>query len=348
MSEYLHRTLAVLMAIAMLASCSLPTSGPGRPGEAALLSAAAKAMSVDGVIEEVGKALSSEYGDDPAWQDTLAELSSSSAYGVAEKALGEGSQEYLEFCIAASEAESVDSILEAASGLAPESELDKVRDAVSDLEAEAKLIFASDTKILTPEQEEDFYDDLTNLVITSAVLLTAAIVYWAVPDVILWGKITAAAAVAVEDADEEEPPSFFEHPVRAIRTIRSNAAILVTFFIRPSSLDQPSFFLYSSIPHGIPFEKLSDLIGMIAMHDDLVVRERMREIALHIIDLQPYLGTAEIALIGIAREISPLDKICPHILPALEERVCPIGELSLHGNADTALEMGCQRILPYH
>ena len=197
MSEYLNRTLAVLMAIAMLASCSLPTSGPGRPGEAALLSAAAKAMSVDGVIEEVGKALSSEYGDDPAWQDTLAELSSSSAYGVAEKALGEGSQEYLEFCIAASEAESVDSILKAASGLAPESELDKVRDAVSDLEAEAKLMFASDTKILTPEQEEDFYDDLTNLVITSAVLLTAAIVYWAVPDVILWGKITAAAAVAI-------------------------------------------------------------------------------------------------------------------------------------------------------
>ena len=167
MSEYLNRTLAVLMAIAMLASCSLPTSGPGRPGEAALL------------------------------RDTLAELSSSSAYGVAEKALGEGSQEYLEFCIAASEAESVDSILEAASGLAPESELDKVRDAVSDLEAEAKLMFASDTKILTPEQEEDFYDDLTNLVITSAVLLTAAIVYWAVPDVILWGKITAAAAVAI-------------------------------------------------------------------------------------------------------------------------------------------------------
>ena len=197
MRMYLDRAAALLMIMAMLVSCSLPSSGPGNASAQALVSAAGKAMSVNGVMDQVSKALSDEYGDDGRWKEALADFNPGDPYGVAEKAFSEGSDEYLQFCIAASEAESVDEILSAADGLAPEEELDKVRDAVSGLEREAKLMFASDAKILTPEQQEDFYKDLTNLVITSAVLLTAAIVYWAVPDVILWGKITAAAAVAV-------------------------------------------------------------------------------------------------------------------------------------------------------
>lgn len=46
-------------------------------------------------------------------------------------------------------------------------------------------------------QQEQFYSDLESFVVRSVVLLAASAVYSYIPDTILWGKITAAAAVAV-------------------------------------------------------------------------------------------------------------------------------------------------------
>ncbi len=46
-------------------------------------------------------------------------------------------------------------------------------------------------------QQEEFYSDLESFVVRSVVLLAASAVYSYIPDTVLWGKITAAAAVAV-------------------------------------------------------------------------------------------------------------------------------------------------------
>ncbi|MCR5761037.1 MAG: hypothetical protein K6F82_03445 [Sphaerochaetaceae bacterium] len=46
-------------------------------------------------------------------------------------------------------------------------------------------------------QQEDFYSDLEAFVVRSVVLLAASAVYSYIPDTVLWGKITAAAAIAV-------------------------------------------------------------------------------------------------------------------------------------------------------
>ena len=108
-----------------------------------------------------------------------------------------GGEEYLEFCIGTNDFRSVDDVLEATSGLAPEEELDRIR---SDMEEyEARLFRALDrsARVLTPAQQEEFFDALKALVIKTAVLLTAAVVYAFVPDVLFWGKVTAASAVAI-------------------------------------------------------------------------------------------------------------------------------------------------------
>lgn len=46
-------------------------------------------------------------------------------------------------------------------------------------------------------QQEDFFSDLEAFVVRSVVLLAASAVYAYIPDTVLWGKVTAAAAVAV-------------------------------------------------------------------------------------------------------------------------------------------------------
>ncbi len=196
----LTQAVAAMLAIAMLVSCAVPVTGPGPVSASALVSAAAKAMSGEGIADSVSKALSSQFSGNPDWQEALEALADGDGQTIAAKALDEGSEEYLEFCIAANEAESVDDILEAAEGLAPASELEKVRKQAEGFETKALRYYQENAKLIPPSQRDEFYSDLTNLAITATVLITAAIVYWAVPDVILWGKVTAAAAVAVTAA----------------------------------------------------------------------------------------------------------------------------------------------------
>ena len=64
---------------------------------------------------------------------------------------------------------------------------------------EARLLreVGSRYRALSPAQEEEFFASLKSLVIKTAVLLTAAVVYAFVPEMVFWGKISAAAAVAV-------------------------------------------------------------------------------------------------------------------------------------------------------
>lgn len=187
---YLDKGIAMLLIATTLAvSCALPRTSLGGIDASALTSAAGR------VIDE-NLSLVREYID--ADLPEMAELASADGYSVAVRAMEEeNGAEYLEFCLETSSFESAEDVFRAAEGLAPEEELDKVRAQVEEAETRLYAATRGNVRLMSPEQQEAFYDDLKKLVIKSAVLLTAAVVYAFVPTMIFWGKIAAASAVAI-------------------------------------------------------------------------------------------------------------------------------------------------------
>ena len=188
--DCLNRSIALLLVIAVLAvSCSMPATGPGRADPRELVSVAGRL--VDENIALVREALREDLPevDDLTWLD---------GYDIAQRALGEESGEaYLEFCIKADSFSSVDEVLDAASGLAPAEELERIRADVSEFEAKMLEDVSALARVLTPEEQEEFYAALRSLFVKTTVLLSAAVVYAFVPELVIWGKVLAASAVAV-------------------------------------------------------------------------------------------------------------------------------------------------------
>lgn len=187
---YLDKAVALVLIAATLAvSCALPRTGLGGIDASALTSAAGR------VIDE-NLSIVREYID--ADLPEMQELASTDGYHVATRAMEEeNGEEYLEFCLETSSFNTADDVFAAAEGLAPQAELDKIRKQVKDAETRLYAVARGTARFMSPEQQEAFYDDLKKLVIKSAVLLTAAIVYAFVPNMIFWGKIAAASAVAI-------------------------------------------------------------------------------------------------------------------------------------------------------
>ena len=188
--ELMNRGVALLLAaVTLIVSCSMPVTGPGHADPRQLVSTAGR------LIDENIKVVRQAIADDISGGEDITELD---GYEIATRALGEeGGEEYLTFCLETERFESIDDVLDAASPLVPASELERIR---SDVEAyEARLLREAEplARMLTPDEQEEFLAALKALVIKTAVLLTAAVVYAFVPELIFWGKITAAAAVAV-------------------------------------------------------------------------------------------------------------------------------------------------------
>ena len=190
MQDFFNRSIALLLIAATLfVSCSMPSTGPGSVDPRELVSTAGRL--IDEHLDLVREAISSEIPED----EDITELT---GYDIASRALEEDmGEEYLDFCIKTDRFESVDEVLEAAAPLAPSEELDKIRLDMERYEARLFRELESRARVLTPAQEEEFFDSLKSLVIKTAVLLTAAVVYAFVPDMMFWGKVSAAAAVAI-------------------------------------------------------------------------------------------------------------------------------------------------------
>ncbi len=186
----LDRGIALLLIVSILAaSCSLPQSGPGEISSSALVSASGRAIDI--YLDDIRK-----YVEDDL--DIRGVLDGVDGYDVAVRAMEEeNGREYLEFMLETQRFQSADDVFDAAEELVPSYELEEIREKVK--EAEARLFREAEKalSVLTPSQMEEFYDDLTVLVIKSAVLLTAAVVYSLIPNTILWGKVTAASAIAI-------------------------------------------------------------------------------------------------------------------------------------------------------
>lgn len=108
--------------------------------------------------------------------------------------------EYLEFCYVVGSGqtqEDLDLVIAYANTLLDEEGQEELARAL----IEVKEILLSDAgdlaRRLAPSQRVAFWKDMQKLVTRTLVLFTAGIVYACIPTMVFWGKITAAAAIAV-------------------------------------------------------------------------------------------------------------------------------------------------------
>lgn len=118
---------------------------------------------------------------------------------IVDLTIQENGGDYIDFCYTVNCNGSNDSeaVLQSARVVLPEDRFRQLQQEAKDIEkalGEKGEIIAKD---LPDSQKEAFYKDLKALVTRTVVLVTAGIVYMCIPDVILWGKVTAAAAISV-------------------------------------------------------------------------------------------------------------------------------------------------------
>ncbi len=109
-------------------------------------------------------------------------------------------REYLEFSYGVQNAQSAEdgeALVELSKQLLSEKEYEDLQEQI----AEKRMALLMEGEViardLAPSMQKAFYKDLQSLVVKSVVLLTAGIVYACIPHAVWWGKIAAAAAVAV-------------------------------------------------------------------------------------------------------------------------------------------------------
>lgn len=120
---------------------------------------------------------------------------------IVQKALEEDrGAEYLDFCFAINQTKMYkDSsyVMNCARGLMPSDEYSELKTKIDSFEEDIKGWAHDAAKNLPPDQQEAFYKDLKALVVRTSVMLVAAFVYAAIPSTIMWGKISAAAALSI-------------------------------------------------------------------------------------------------------------------------------------------------------
>lgn len=184
------RGIALIMIAAMLASCS-PQSSQGAVDKALIASESARL--IDQHLDDVKRALI-ENGEVSDWSEYGTVTGESVTRGMLTEENGE---EYLSFLYNTEHFESVDEVFSAASSLVTEDELKEIKTETDEIELRLMRFYEEESRALNDTQRAEFYKDIRKLVIKSAVLLTAAIVYALVPNTVFWGKVTAATAVSI-------------------------------------------------------------------------------------------------------------------------------------------------------
>ena len=173
-------------------SCSMSMSGPESLSERLLVARSARLMEL--YLDEVSRALTDE--ELPGFREAYER--GFSAEDVARRTLEEeNGRKYLEFTLYSDDYQDVDEVLSAASALVPEEELSTIKSNIKELEERLYEGAEEESRVMTAAQKKAFYSELRKLVVKAAVLLTAAIVYACVPNLMFWGKVSAASAVAI-------------------------------------------------------------------------------------------------------------------------------------------------------
>jgi hypothetical protein len=109
-------------------------------------------------------------------------------------------RDYLEFCYAVSKGNDenqVETVVEYAKDLISAEEMASLETKLNEERSILMQKGESLAKGLAPSQRAAFWKDMQKLVTRTLVLFTAGIVYAFIPNVVFWGKISAASAVAI-------------------------------------------------------------------------------------------------------------------------------------------------------
>jgi hypothetical protein len=109
----------------------------------------------------------------------------------------EGGPQYLKFSHALVTGEDSTELLAHAKELISDEDYQQLEENIDQTTAKIRSFGESEIRALPPSQRAPFMRDLQKLVTKTIVLLVAGIVYAAIPDMVFWGKVTAAAAVSV-------------------------------------------------------------------------------------------------------------------------------------------------------
>lgn len=106
-------------------------------------------------------------------------------------------EKYLNFLYVSSYANDTDVVIEAAGEFLDEKQMEDLRARAEQIETHFEEAGERIARALNPKEKEQFYEDLRTLTVKSVVLLVAAIIYAIIPNVMFWGKVSAATAVSV-------------------------------------------------------------------------------------------------------------------------------------------------------
>lgn len=191
--NHMNKCVAILLIALTLWSCTVDISAPSSMSDRILLERSSRVIEL--YLDDIRSSLTEE--ELPGFEEALSKGFSSS--DVASRTLlEENGRQYLEFILHAEDYGNVDEVLEAGERLIDDPALlDQVKADVSELEERMEDEAEIASRVLTGKEKKEFYAQLRKLVVKAAVLLTAAIVYACVPKLMFWGKISAAAAIAV-------------------------------------------------------------------------------------------------------------------------------------------------------
>ena len=184
----------VLVLILSIVGCSMEWAQPYRSS----VSEAEMNRCVSNIVDEQYDLIAPYIGE----EIDLAMIEGLEGRDIVSRTLDEeNGQAYLNFCYSVKNSYDIDEVLSEAKVLVTEDQYSNLIKTVEETEEktneELRCIEKSISRSMPLEQKEAFLKDLKRLVIRSVVLLTAGIVYACMPNVIFWGKISAAAAISI-------------------------------------------------------------------------------------------------------------------------------------------------------
>ncbi|MBO4424283.1 MAG: hypothetical protein J5768_02095 [Spirochaetales bacterium] len=112
----------------------------------------------------------------------------------------EHGRDYLDFCYAVDSTQTsmdVDAVMDTAKCILPADKFEELLETAAEVERVINLMGDEIARAIPFNQQAAFYKDLKALVTRAVVLLVAGVVYACIPNVVFWGKISAACAIAV-------------------------------------------------------------------------------------------------------------------------------------------------------
>ena len=109
----------------------------------------------------------------------------------------EKGEDYLNLSYTLLTSDDVNQIISSTMPLVPQGEYEQLKAEVEKIEENAARHYRIVSRAMSTEQQAKVYKELQGLVVKAVVLLTAAVVYAIIPNVMVWGKVSAACVASV-------------------------------------------------------------------------------------------------------------------------------------------------------